>query len=123
MQARAKSFPTKYGYFYIYPDRLEEDRQDFSGKVYRWLSKRGIKRAWFIYFLIFLILILPTFLSYHILENYFLTLFLGISSLVSLYAMWSNRNVGIHQVIPRNQVNQVIYHQAVPGVSVGQTVA
>ena len=117
MQARAKSFPTRYGYCYIYPDRLEEERNDVSGKIYRWLSNKGITRAWFLYFIAFLFFLLTTFLVFQFLENYFLTLFLAIVSLVSLYASWVNRNVSILPVIPRNQIDRVIYHQAVPGVS------
>ena len=117
MEVKAKSFPTKNGYCHIYTDRLEEERNDFSGKLYTWLSKKGIKRAWFLYFLLLFVLIIAAAISYYVLENYFLAIFFATAAVMDLFAIWRNRNIFISPIVPRNQIQSVIYHQAVPGVS------
>ena len=116
MRTGPKSFPTKNGLCQLYSDRIEINVNGAFGKLMRWLFGRGFKSMSVIYGLLFIGFVASTTIAL-IIENYFLAFFFIIFGLVSLYALWINRNVSIAPVIQRKEIEKVVYNEAIQGVS------
>jgi len=114
MRSGAKSFSIKNGHCYIYSDRIEIVRTDPMGRLLRFLFRRGYQRARILYLLLALAMAVATLLSFSI-ANYFLVLFFGIMTLLSLYASQVNRSVSFALTIPKRSIEQVTYRKAVQG--------
>ena len=116
MRTGPKTFPSKNGLCQLYSDRIEINVNGAFGKLLRWLYGKGFKSMSVIYGLLFVGFIAATAIAF-LIDNYFLAFFFVVFSLVSLYALWINRNVSIAPVIQRREIEKVVYHEAVQGVS------
>ncbi len=116
MRGGVKSFNTKNGYCHIYPDRLEIIRKDAVGWITLFLTKRGYRRAWVLYLLLSIAMVIATMLSISI-GNYFLVLFFLLATLLTLGAAWKNRDLSFAPVIQKKNMDKVVYHRAVEGES------
>lgn len=110
----AKRFPTRYGYCQIFPDRIELVREDATGRLLARLYARGRHRSLLVYFMLFCGFLLGAAVAI-LIENYFLFLFLGFFTVISLFGMWENRDVSFASVIPREAIERGAYHPAVEG--------
>ncbi|GAB4415054.1 MAG: hypothetical protein OHK0039_23400 [Bacteroidia bacterium] len=114
--ASTKSFTTRNGTCHLYTDRIEIHREDLLGRVERWLYSRGMRRAWVLYALLAAALAIAC-LAAWLIDNYFLTLFFLTLVPVTLYAAWHHRYTSFAPVVLRSEIESVVYHKAVPGVS------
>mgnify|MGYP006268340823 CR=1 FL=1 len=114
MKAGAKSFNLQGGYCYLYPDRVEIQRNDALGRLTQFLSRRGYQRALVLYLLLSLGLALGA-LTTLLIDNLFLAAFFAILIPFSLGAAWVNRDLSFAPVIPKRSIEQVAYRRAVPG--------
>ncbi|MCI4671535.1 MAG: hypothetical protein MRZ79_25555 [Bacteroidia bacterium] len=116
MRSSTKSFNIRSGRCTIYRDRVEILQEDISGKIGNWLFKRNIHSAGPVYLLAALLLFIASLLSLT-LTNYFLLTFLIATTVVAIYLFFQNRNYSLAPLIQRDQINQIRYHEAIPGKS------
>lgn len=107
MENLSRSFPIRNGQCHIYEDRLEIR----TGGL---IEKMGIKRLFLPYLLLMLAFALAMLVSVWIV-NYFLAAFFGSAMLFSLYFLWTHRSLSVASVIPRDQIESIEYHPAIPG--------
>ncbi len=116
MAVAARVFSFDAGDCHLYPDRIEIRRKGLWGIIDRYLYERGIVRmAWFNGWLLAGALVFA--LVMLIIQNYFLTLFLmGMAGVIGWLTVrsWS---VSFAPVIDREAIQEVEWHDAVPGVS------
>ncbi|MEZ4775393.1 MAG: hypothetical protein R3D00_19570 [Bacteroidia bacterium] len=116
MQSRARSFPLKNGYCYLFQDHILIERNDFTGQILHFLEKRGLRRSWIIYLALLIALVLSALLAVKI-ENYFLAAFFAAFAFADLFAIWFSRKVSFASNIQREHITAVEYKEAVQGVS------
>ncbi len=116
MRSGSKSFSTKNGVCHLYPDRIEIDRQDWVGVLSRFLFKKGYQRAWVLYLLLTLAMVIGLILSLSI-ANYFLVFFFVVMSLASVAAAFKNRDLSFIPVIPKKSIEKVVYRKAIESQS------
>ncbi|RMG68090.1 MAG: hypothetical protein D6722_12215 [Bacteroidetes bacterium] len=116
MRGGSKSFATKNGSCHLYPDRIEIENHDLAGRLGAFLYRRGFRRAWVLYLLLALGMALAAASSY-LIDNMFLAAFFAILVPVALIGLWTQRSVTYAPVIPRKEIESVVYRPAVKGVS------
>ncbi|MDX2249835.1 MAG: hypothetical protein SF052_23830 [Bacteroidia bacterium] len=116
MESRARSFPLKNGYCHLYPDHIQIEQDDISGKILYFLEKKGFSRNWIIYLSLSGVMTLATLIAVQI-ENYFLAAFFAAFSVANLIAAFFSRKVSFASQILREHITSVEYKEAVEGVS------
>lgn len=116
MRGGSKSFVTKNGHCHLYPDRIEIEHHDIPGRLGAFLYRRGLRRAWVLYLLLSLAMSAAAGASI-LIENFFLAFFFGVLALAALAGVWTQRNMTYAPVVPRSQIESVVYRPAVTGVS------
>lgn len=115
-----RAFPVAGGQCVIWPDRIEIRMKGWTGTLSRWLNTRGMERLSKRYNLIAALLALSAFVSLA-LSNVALSLFL--LGLAGYYRWQRHRYEGISMatLIPRTAIREVVFVDAVPGISRAQT--
>ena len=107
METHSRSFPIRNGQCHIYEDRIEI-------KTGGLLEKLGAKSVFIPYLLLMLAFALAMLLSVWIV-NYFLAAFFASAMLFVLYFLWTHRQLSVARIIPREQIESIEYHPAIPG--------
>jgi len=114
MQVNSKSFPLRTGSCHIYPDAIHIRSKGLPNYFRQLLFRAGFQRYLVLYILLTLGFIISLLIAVGI-QNYFLGFFFGIAALFSLRMAWVNRRLSFAPIIEKKQIDQIQYHEAVPG--------
>lgn len=114
MEPKAKRFPTLHGFCVIYSDRVEIVDQRMLGRLNQWLNNNKLSGKRVFYIVLILFFLLAALVSF-VLEIYFLLIFFMASLAFVFHDIWKNRKLSFAPLIPKKDITEVHYLEAVPG--------